>query len=258
MTLRGLTPSVRMRARRAVDALVGTRLGSIRSVRTDQPLVALTFDDGPDDEWTPRVLDILAERQAHATFFMLVQNARRMPDLVRRVVADGHEVGLHGFDHQSLAGRSRRSTRYLLGSAATELETIADAPVDYFRPPYGDQTVASFLGTRDAGLECVVWDLDSLDWQGGEERRTAAEVVSRAAPGNIVLLHDGVAGDARRCANRGKTVELVVDGLQRRELRSATLSDLLAVGTAHHTAWFSLRASVSERSVRSKKEVLES
>jgi len=237
--LRSLKPAIQRAAHRAVDASAGGRLGSIDSVRTDQPLVALTFDDGPDREWTPRVLDVLADCRARATFFMLVQNARRMPDLVHRVVADGHEVGLHGVDHRSLAGSPRRSTRLLLDEAALELGAISSTPVKYFRPPFGEQTIASFLGVHDASLECVVWDLDSLDWRGGEELRVATDVVTQTAPGNIVLLHDGCAGDGQRNFDRATTVQLVLEGLQRRSLHSTTLSSLFASGKAHRTLWIS-------------------
>jgi peptidoglycan/xylan/chitin deacetylase (PgdA/CDA1 family)/glycosyltransferase involved in cell wall biosynthesis len=231
---------VRRIAHRAVDTLVGPRWGSIRNVRTDRRLVALTFDDGPDGEWTPRILDILAEHQARATFFMLVENARRLPELVHRVVAEGHEVGLHGFDHRSLAGGSRRSTRRLLEAAAAELETISGVPVNYFRPPFGAQTVGSLLGERDAGLETVMWELDSLDWSGLEEWKVASEVVDRTEPGSIILLHDTLAEDPECSFNRARTVQLVVDGLQRRSLHSTTISELLASGEVRRAAYFSL------------------
>jgi peptidoglycan/xylan/chitin deacetylase (PgdA/CDA1 family) len=239
---RGPKQTARRLAQRAADALVGTRLGSIHSVRTDQPLVALTFDDGPDPKWTPRMLDVLAGQQAHATFFMLVESARALPKLVRRVVAEGHEVGLHGLDHRSLAGGSRRSTRCLLEAAASELAAISGTPITYFRPPFCAQTVASFLGARDAGLETVVYNLDSFDWSGREEQQVASGVVIGAAPGSVVVLHDRLATDPRCAFDRSTTLQLVVDGLQRRSLHSTTLSRLIASGKVRRTAWFSLRA----------------
>jgi peptidoglycan/xylan/chitin deacetylase (PgdA/CDA1 family) len=227
---------------RAADALLATRLGSIRSVRTDEPMVALTFDDGPDPQWTPAILDILAGKQMHATFFMLLENARAMPEIVRRAVAEGHEVGLHGVDHRSLIGGSRSSTRCLLEGAAAELAEIAGMPVIYFRPPYNAQTIATYLGARDAGLDTVYCDLDSLDWSGLEEEQVAAGVVVRAAPGNIVLLHDRLADDPQCAFNRSKTLQRLVDGLDRRSLRSTTLTRLMAAGKTSRTALFSPRA----------------
>jgi peptidoglycan/xylan/chitin deacetylase (PgdA/CDA1 family) len=227
---------------RAADALLAPRLGSIRSVVTDEPMVALTFDDGPDPEWTSQILDILASQQSHATFFMLLENARKMPELVRRAVDEGHEVGLHGVDHRSLIGGSRRATRQLLEGAATELAAIAGRPVIWFRPPYNAQTIATFLGARDAGLDAVYCDLDSLDWSGLEEEQVAAGVVVRAAPGNIVLLHDRLADDPACEFDRAKTMRLLADGLARRSLRSTTLTRLLALGKISRTALFSPRA----------------
>jgi peptidoglycan/xylan/chitin deacetylase (PgdA/CDA1 family) len=224
----------------AVDAVVGTRWGSIRSVRTCQPLVALTFDDGPNSEWTPKILDILGKYRSHATFFMLVENARQLPELVHRVVAEGHEIGLHGYDHRRLAGGSRRSTRLMLAAAAAELATISGASVKYFRPPFGAQTVGSFLGERDAGLETVMWDLDSFDWSGLGEREVASEVIERTEPGSIVLLHDTLADDPDCAFDRAAAAELIVDGLRRRTLQSTTVSGLLESGQVRRAAYFSL------------------
>jgi peptidoglycan/xylan/chitin deacetylase (PgdA/CDA1 family) len=202
--------------------------------------VALTFDDGPDPRWTPRILDILAEYRSRATFFMLVQNARRFPELVHRVVAEGHEVALHGIDHRRLAGSSRRSTRLLLEPAAAELAEISGVPIKYFRPPFGAQTVGTFLGERDAGLETVMWDVDSFDWRELDEVKVASGVVDRAEPGTIVLLHDTLADDPECAFDRATTVQLIVDGLRRRSLQSTTVSTLMASGTVQRAAYFSL------------------
>lgn len=231
---------VRRAAHRTVDTLVGTRWGSVGFVKTDSPVVALTFDDGPDPRWTPRILDILSEQHSCASFFMLVQNARRFPELVRRVVAEGHEVGLHGLDHRRIAGGSRRSTRLLLEAGALELAGISGVPVKYFRPPFGAQTVSTFLGERDAGLETVMWDVDSFDWHGLDEVKVASDVVERAEPGSIVLLHDILADDPECGFDRARAVQLIVDGLQRRSLHSTTLSKLMAAGTVRRSAYFSL------------------
>lgn len=231
---------VRRVAHRTVDALVGPRWGPVGNVRTDQPMVALTFDDGPDPRWTPKILDILAEHEFRATFFMLVENARRFPELVHRVVAEGHEVGLHGLDHRRLAGGSRRSTQLLLDAAASELAVIAGVPVKYFRPPFGAQTVSTFLGERDAGLETVMWDVDSFDWRAVDENEVAADVLGRAVPGSIVLLHDVLADNPECAFDRARTVRLVVAGLQGRSLCSTTISALMASGTVRRAAHFPL------------------
>jgi peptidoglycan/xylan/chitin deacetylase (PgdA/CDA1 family) len=228
-----------------VDTVFGSRWGSIRSVRTDGRLTALTFDDGPGPRWTPQILDILADHQYRATFFMLVDNARRQPELVRRVVAEGHEIGLHGFDHRRLAGGSRESTRRELASAASELAAISGVPVTYFRPPFGAQSVRSFLGERDAGLETVMWDLDSSDWSGLDEFTVASKVVDGTRPGSIILLHDTIADDPECAFDRAVALRMIVDGLQRRSLKSTTISGLLAAGDVRRSAYFSLPTRLS-------------
>ncbi|MGW6564845.1 polysaccharide deacetylase family protein [Streptomyces sp. NPDC054975] len=241
---RVLGPRGRRAARHAVDAVAGPWLGSIGRVRTNLPYIAVTFDDGPDRTWTPRVLDVLTDNACHATFFMLLYNARPHPDLVRRVVAEGHEIALHGPDHQSLVPLSRQAVRTRLESAASELAAIAGAPVRLFRPPFGAQTLRSYLGVRGAGLECVVWDLDSLDWCGGSERDVADGVIAHATQGDIVLAHDGRAGIDEGGGptppfDRARMTELLIGGLAQRGLRGVTVSDLLAVGDVHRTVWFS-------------------
>ncbi|MER7519456.1 polysaccharide deacetylase family protein [Streptomyces sp. NPDC126499] len=246
---RALGPRGRRAARYAVDAVAGPWLGSVRRVRTDLPYVAVTFDDGPDRTWTPQLLDVLAERASHATFFMLLYNARRNPGLVRRVVAEGHEVALHGADHRSLVHLSRRAVRDRLTAAAAELAAIAGAPVTLFRPPFGAQTLRTYLGVRAAGLDCVVWDLDSLDWCGEDERQVADRVLADAAAGTIVLAHDGRAAadeppdsgapDGSRAVRPPRMAELLLGGLERRGLRTTTVSDLLTTGKPHRTVWLS-------------------
>ncbi|MFF5970677.1 polysaccharide deacetylase family protein [Streptomyces sp. NPDC012769] len=243
---RAMGPRGRRAVRHAVDAVAGRRLGSVRRVATTLPYVAVTFDDGPDRTRTPPLLDVLADRACHATFFMLLYNARRHPDLVRRVVAEGHEVALHGADHRSLVHLSRREVRARLESAAAELASIAGAPVTLFRPPFGAQTLRSYLGVRGAGLECVVWDIDSLDWCGEDEREVADRVLARAAAGTIVLAHDGRAGidesgesGGSRAVRPHRTAELLLAGLERRGLHSTTVSHLLTTGEPHRTVWFS-------------------
>jgi peptidoglycan/xylan/chitin deacetylase (PgdA/CDA1 family) len=239
-----LGPRGRRAARHTVDALAGPWLGSIRRVRTNLPYVAVTFDDGPDLTWTPQVLDVLTDRACHATFFMLVCNARRHPELVRRMVAEGHEVALHGADHRSLVHLPRQAVRARLELAASELAAIAGAPVKLFRPPFGAQTLRSYLGTRDVGLDCVVWDLDSLDWCGGSEREVADSVITQATEGTIVLAHDGRAGIDEGASphppfDRARMTELLIGGLARHGLRNITVSDLLAIGDVRRTVWFS-------------------
>jgi peptidoglycan/xylan/chitin deacetylase (PgdA/CDA1 family) len=166
----------------------GPSLGRISS---DRKVVALTFDDGPNPDATPLILDTLAEKGVRATFFVLGSHAERWPELVRRISAEGHQLGNHGYFHRKLQFKSpfyvRRDIR--LGIRAIKR---AGAPAPrYFRAPHGFRSpwttpIASHYGERTVGWSLGVWDSDR---PGVDEivRRTLEGV----SPGSIVLLHDG-------------------------------------------------------------------
>jgi peptidoglycan/xylan/chitin deacetylase (PgdA/CDA1 family) len=168
--------------------LFGPALGRIES---DRKVVALTFDDGPNPDATPRILDTLAEKGVRATFFVLGSHAERWPELVRRISSEGHQLGNHGYFHRKLQFRSpfyvRRDIR--LGIRAIRR---AGAPAPrFFRSPHGFRSpwttpIASAYGERTVGWSLGVWDSDR---PGVDEivRRTLEGV----KPGSIVLLHDG-------------------------------------------------------------------
>lgn len=147
--------------------------------------VALTFDDGPRPD-TARLLDLLAARKVPATFFVLGQNAQRQPALVARMVAEGHEVGNHTFDHKQLTklGRDGQASEINRGAAAIK---AAGATPTVFRPPYGsyDETTKAL-----AGLPIITWNVDTLDWKHKSPAQTLAAVQKSTKRGSIILMHD--------------------------------------------------------------------
>lgn len=168
--------------------LFGPSLGRIASNRK---VVALTFDDGPNPDATPIILDTLAEKGVRATFFVLGSHAERWPELVRRISQEGHQLGNHGYFHRKL---QFKSPFYVSRDIRLGIRAIrrAGAPAPrYFRAPHGFRSpwttpIASSYGERTVGWSLGVWDSDR---PGVEEivRRTLEGVV----PGSIVLLHDG-------------------------------------------------------------------
>ena len=144
-----------------VKQAIRRMLGSLTSVITKEKVVALTFDDGPHPEYTPRVIEILARHQARATFFMVGQAAQRYPDLVRKIGEAGHAIGGHSWDHSSfrrLTGRQRRRQM-----RACE-QVLAPYGQPLFRPPYGEQSVAARIDAFWMGYEVVGWTANSGDW----------------------------------------------------------------------------------------------
>jgi len=189
-------------------------------LKTRKKIVALTFDDGPSPEVTPSILDLLREFGVHATFFVLGEQAERHPELLRRIVAEGHALGIHGYRHRPLvlatAGEARREiarTRNLIA------ELAPDAPaVQFFRPPYGFKNIALPFLARSLGCRMTAWSLNSRDYAVRMAEDIANAVLSKLHPGAIVLLHDG--------ANNEKTalvLPLILRGLQSRGYECAPL-----------------------------------
>jgi peptidoglycan/xylan/chitin deacetylase (PgdA/CDA1 family) len=153
--------------------------------------VAITFDDGPDPEATPAILDALDTLGWQATFFCLGTQVRRSPDLTRELVRRGHEVAVHGDSHRSHLRRPVTSTVPDLLRARDTIEEVAGVPVRWFRPPYGAVSSATLVAARKSGLQLVLWTTWGLDWQPRATGRTVAANVARTfRPGATVLLHD--------------------------------------------------------------------
>ncbi|VTR78139.1 polysaccharide deacetylase family protein [Cellulomonas hominis] len=159
-------------------------------VATAEPVLALTYDDGPDPAHTPGLLDVLAERGVRATFFVLADAADAHPALVRRIVAEGHELALHGADHARLSVLPAREAVAVVADARRRVEAVAGVPVTLFRPPYGAHTPATLRGWRRLGLEVVIWSGWAQDWVHGTEAEVTARARRSVHAGGVLLLHD--------------------------------------------------------------------
>jgi peptidoglycan/xylan/chitin deacetylase (PgdA/CDA1 family) len=237
-----LSPTARRRVRRATDGALAP-LGSIRGVHTDAPVVALSYDDGPEPGGTGAVLDALAEAGVQATFFQLVYRAEAHPELVRRIVAAGHEVALHGIDHTRLTELTAADVTRRLADGKRRLEQVAGRPVRLFRPPYGSQTVRTYLAARRAGLDVVVWGPSAEDWQDGTPAEVAGRALAGIAPGEVMLLHDAFEvppGDPRQppTFDRGEVARALLAGLRERGYAASPVGALLAGRRTWRTAWY--------------------
>lgn len=217
--------------RRALGPL--TPLAPTFCVDTAEPEFALTYDDGPDLAHTPGLLDLLAERGVRATFFVLSDAAQAHPDLLRRIVAEGHEVALHGRNHGRLTRLSTRDAVAEIAAARDAVQQIADVPVRFFRPPYGAHTPAMLLGWRRLELDVVIWSGWSADWQDDPAAEVAARARSAVHPGGILLMHDTRAdpdtlapGERMPTFDRAEVTGLLLDQLD--GWRPGTVGDLLA------------------------------
>lgn len=194
--------------------------------RSDTGAVALTFDDGPSPD-TERILDILAEHNLRAAFFMVGRYVERFPQTARRVGAEGHEIGNHSYSHPIYLYRSPRETRQQLERAqAVITETTGKRP-KLARPPCGVRTPAYFAAARSLGLRTVQWDVAGFDWKQRSAEKIARDVLNRVRAGSIILLHDG---DSEGKHDRKDTVaalSLIIEGVRERGLSIVPLSELL-------------------------------
>lgn len=213
---------------------VAARAFGVFCVNTPERVLAITFDDGPHPEHTPRILDTLGEHGVVATFFVLAREARKHPEVVRRIVADGHELALHGEDHRSLLTMGSREAIARIRGARRAVEDISGTAVRLFRPPYGESTVAQSLGIRGMGLDIVIWSADGVDWLHDAEQNIAERALSTVFPGAIMLLHDNRAdpetlepGEELPTFDRALVCELILRGLAAGGYRLAAAGELL-------------------------------
>jgi cellulose synthase/poly-beta-1,6-N-acetylglucosamine synthase-like glycosyltransferase/peptidoglycan/xylan/chitin deacetylase (PgdA/CDA1 family) len=161
--------------------------------------VALTFDDGPDPVWTPRILDALRRNRVTATFFVIGSRVNEHPDLVRRMMAEGHEVGSHTYTHADLTGMPAWRQRIELGLTRNAIAGVTGRTPTLYRPPFSSTTdavtradAAALREAARAGHIAVLTDVDTRDWERpGVEAIVRAAVPSRENGGAVVLLHDG-------------------------------------------------------------------
>jgi peptidoglycan/xylan/chitin deacetylase (PgdA/CDA1 family) len=152
--------------------------------------IALTFDDGPDPDGTPAVLEVLDRLGATATFFMLGAQVARYPQVAAAVVAAGHEAAVHGFSHRNHLARGPVEVSHDVARAVAVVTTATGTRPTWFRPPYGVLTSASLIAARHAGLRPVLWTAWGRDWEDRSPAQVAATVRRQLPSGGTVLLHD--------------------------------------------------------------------
>jgi peptidoglycan/xylan/chitin deacetylase (PgdA/CDA1 family) len=187
---------------------------------------SLTFDDGPDPVWTPRVLDCLRREGARATFFVIAGRASSQPGLIDRMRGEGHEVELHCVRHVRHSELEEAALREDTEQGLGALQALG-ASVRRWRPPWGVVTGATRRVAGDHELEVVCWSVDTEDWRGDSAARMHARVAHSIGAGSVVLLHDGVGPGARRsgCPQTVELIPLLIETLSARGLRAVPLSE---------------------------------
>jgi peptidoglycan/xylan/chitin deacetylase (PgdA/CDA1 family) len=218
---------------------------SYATSKSQKPLIALTFDDGPYGQATVDILSILESEHVHATFFIVGKNAQKYPDIVKRIVADGDDIGNHSDDHsRTLPTESEADFTKNIQTAEAEIIKASGYKVHptLFRPPYGavSDKMLSTLGKN--GFKTIFWDIDPRDWDAEHVSTPdiVHKVISEARPNAIILLHDG--RDVQINYPRENTIHAlkpIIETLKRGGYQLVTITELLAhqeaVGSVVHS-----------------------
>lgn len=166
--------------------------------------LALTYDDGPNDPHTLRLLEVLARHNVNATFFLIGRYVQQRPDIVREIVKAGHVVGNHTFTHPLLIFKSAARVRKELTDCRAAIEAAIGKHSNFFRPPFGGRRPGVLRIARELSLEPVMWNVTGFDWQAPSAASIEKKVERQVRGGDVILLHDG--GHKQMGADRSQTV----------------------------------------------------
>jgi len=184
--------------------------------------LALTFDDGPHAQQTPRLLDILAQHNVKATFYVTGQNASRYPHLIKRIVAEGHEIGNHTYNHPNLTKLSDAQVRSELDRTVSAIVAAAGVKPRTFRAPYAAMTQRQRAWVNaQYGYPIVFWSVDPMDWKDRNASVVSSRLINRAKNGGVLLLHDIHASSV-------SAVPQTINGLLSKGFQFVTVSQILA------------------------------
>ncbi len=199
---------------------LGVYVNSLCRVKTANGLLAITFDDGVDETNTPKVLDVLAQHNAKATFFLIGENAKRYPHIVKRIIDEGHEIGNHSMYHSNTFPIQSKKDIYTEIVQCNEvLEKIIGSKIKYFRPPFGVTNPNIAEALKLTGLQSVGWNVRSFDTMGHRAQRVVRRITRNIRQGDIILMHDNRDG-----ANI--ILESVLNILYELSLTPVTISEL--------------------------------
>lgn len=188
-----------------------------------EKLIALTFDDGPHKYRTDEILDVLKENDVRATFFTVGKMAREYPDIIKRELVAGHEIGNHTYTHAKMQKLTVQKLRYELEETERALFEIAEYRPKLFRPPEGwcSESIAHVAGEMDYNV--ILWNIDTLDWAHNEPDRICECIYDSVKAGSIILFHDYVSGKSPTA----EALKQIIPELKARGYSFVTVSELI-------------------------------
>ncbi len=192
------------------------------------PYLALTYDDGPNDPDTLRLIDVLARHDVKATFFLLGRFAQQKPAIVRALAAAGHVIGNHSWDHPRLIFASDAELRRQIEQTQKAIFDACGLTPSLFRPPFGGRRPGTLSEVRKLGLQPIMWNVTCYDWKPTSADKVVAHARRQIHGGNVILMHDG--DQLGMGADRKHTVDAtdrIVPQYQAEELKFITIPEMM-------------------------------
>lgn len=208
----------------------GPQEGIVRRGKKESQRVALTFDDGPSPVYTPQILDILREKKVKATFFLVGRHVEKYPEVAKRIVAEGHEIGNHTYSHRDLVPATRATVIKEVKKAEQVIEAFCGQKPVLFRPPRGIYSNGVRKVILKLGYTIVLWSISTQDWRLVKPKFILKRVKRFCRPGSIILFHDSGALVKPEGGSRSHTVEAlpqVIDWLKENNYQITTVSSLI-------------------------------
>jgi polysaccharide deacetylase family sporulation protein PdaB len=195
---------------------------------TSEKKVALTFDDGPDERFTPKILDILKANNVKATFFIVGKRANEDPELVKRIVREGHVIGNHSFSHANLPKLDEKQFEEQIRSSEAAIKQLIGYAPKLIRPPYGAINEEQVKWVSEHNYVIVNWNVDSLDWKSLGSEQVLTNVMKQTRPGSIILQHSGGAA-SQDLSGTVEALPSIISKLKANGYEMVTIPELLHV-----------------------------
>jgi peptidoglycan-N-acetylglucosamine deacetylase len=198
------------------------------SAKTTRKVTALTFDDGPDDLFTPKVLDVLKQHKVKATFFLMGKRVQEYPNVVKRIVNEGHVIGNHTWTHPNLNKLNGKAAKNELVKTQQSLYAITGFKSGLFRPPYGNATPEMVDLADTLGLRTIRWSVDTRDWEGKTVSEMMGIIRKQLKPGGIILQHSA-GGEGQDMTNTVELLKVLIPALRKEGYSFVTIPNLLDI-----------------------------
>ncbi len=190
--------------------------------------IALTFDDGPHKKYTGQILDVLSEYQIKATFFVIGCNCEKNPELIRREISEGHEIGNHTYSHPHLTGIKQSKLKSEIEETERIIAEICDYKPRLFRPPEGVYSSAVSGTVEELDYIPILWTVDTLDWKMPSSEKIVSEVLGSVKSGSIILCHDYVSGKSSTV----DALKIIIPKLLEEGYEFVTVGELISLNSA--------------------------